>query len=85
MTDNDDSSEQSALEGNPFAALFPSITQAVQYASQVKTSDMVTETLKSTHSVDGTNEKELDVKRIVNNLLQRIFLITLQECKSLSI
>ena len=91
MTDKDSSSDQSTLEGNPFAALFPSITQAVQYASQVRTPDMVTETSKSadwaenisSSTAHGHNEskKELDVKRIVNNLLQRIFLITLQECK----
>ena len=85
--------EPSDLEGNPFAALFPSMSEAIQYVSQVATSDMVQETLKGTQSEHedlsssmqergNENEKALDVKRIVNNLLQRIFLITLQDCKS---
>ena len=86
--------EPTDLEGNPFAALFPSMSEAIQHVSQVATSDMVQETLKGTQSGhedlslsmqehDDENEKTLDVKRIVNNLLQRIFLITLQDCKSL--
>ncbi|CAB3984152.1 Ubiquitin conjugation factor E4 A [Paramuricea clavata] len=92
MANKAGSSEQSNLEGNPFAALFPSMTQAAQYVSQVKTSNMVQETLKSSQSghedislsttrEQGESDKALDVKRIVNNLLQRIFLITLQECQ----
>ena len=96
MTDKDDSSEPSNLGENPFAALFPSMSQAVQYASQVKTSAEVQETLKSTPSeghddvssstmMHDESEMTLDVKRIVNNLLQRVFLITLQECKSFKI
>ncbi len=96
MTDKDGSSEPSNLGENPFAALFPSMSQAVQYASQVKTSAEVQETSNSTPSeghddvslstmMHDESEMTLDVKRIVNNLLQRVFLITLQECKSFKI
>ena len=85
MADESGSGEKSSLEGNPFVALFPSMTQAMQYASQVKTSEMVNETLKSsqieTSQDNSETERALDVKRIVNDLLERIFLITLQKCK----
>ena len=94
MADKSTSSrDQSDLEGNPFAALFPSMSEATQYVSQVATSEMVQEMLNSSqrghkdHSSssqehDNESGKVLDIKRIVNNLLQRIFLITLQDCKS---
>lgn len=82
MTEKD---KQINLEENPFAALFPSMAHAVQFVSQVG------ETIKSGHeNIQLTNKQDCDddeetliVKRIVNNLLQRIFLITLQERKFL--
>ena len=79
------------LKGNPFVALFPSTSQAMLYASQLNCDDMVQEMLKGAHGgskddvtmeqENNDDEEEFDKRRIVNNLLQRIFLVSLQECK----
>ena len=82
---------RSSLECNPFVALFPSLNDAVQYKSQsihppskdVKISKNEIQTKAkdaASSSVEMEEEEELDSKRILNSLMERVFLITILEC-----
>lgn len=83
---------RSSLECNPFVALFPSLNDAVQYKSQsihppskdVKISKNIEIQTKAkdvaSSSVEMEEEEELDSKRILNSLMERVFLITILEC-----
>ncbi|XP_028402978.1 ubiquitin conjugation factor E4 A-like isoform X2 [Dendronephthya gigantea] len=87
---NDEDGIRDDLKGNPFVALFPSMSQAMQYATQLNSIDMTQETLRGSQDgskddtgmeqeKDDNDEEAFDTKRIVNNLLQRIFLVSFQE------
>lgn len=91
MSDQENYSRGS-LEANPFVALFPSLDEAIEYKSRSNDSNVKLSVKEiQTESVDITlspikdkepdNRIELDVERITNNLLQRVFLITIDECK----
>ena len=71
------------LDGNPFAALFPSMDDAVLCATLLHTTEETSSCSKNLIDNDSsmlaeTDDQTFDVNLILNNLLQRVFLITLQ-------